>query len=521
VANNLADKFEEMADVVPTRVALVGGDERVTFGDLDRLANQLAHHLADHGVGRDLSVGLVARNSVPFVVSFLACLKLRAVPVNVNYRYVAAELAGLFDDSGAVALVVDGDVLDECARALAGLSEPHHVVVIGDGVGPLGDQAVTYARALAASSPERDFDARSGDDVTILYTGGTTGRPKGVVWRQEDTYLLTTGSVGTDEALAAARAAPDAPPVVMLPAGPFVHSSAQWTLIGALIGGKTTVVLDRFDPTAVWELCEREGVHFLTITGDAMARPLLDALGPDRTPPATLRTVASSGGVLSPSVKAELARALPHATVFDALGATETGLLGMSPATAAPGSAELRVTGTAGTIVVDETGRPVPAGATGLLAKTGHIPLGYHNDPDKTAQSFVTHDGTRYAIVGDVARVEPDGAITVLGRQSSCINTGGEKVYPNEVESVLMSHPAVGDCLVIGVPDDRWGQQVCALVAPRATHTVTLEALQAHARTSLAGYKIPRTLCVVEQIERHPSGKPDYRWASEAARSGV
>ena len=174
----------------------------------------------------------------------------------------------------------------------------------------------------------------------------------------------------------------------------------------------------------------------------------------------------------------------------------------MSPATGTPGSAELRVTGMPGTIVVDETGRPVPAGVTGLLAKTGHIPLRYHNDPDKTAQSFVTHKGTRCAIVGDVARVEPDGAITVLGRQSSCINTGGEKVYPNEIESVLMAHPAVEDCLVVGVPDQRWGERVCALVAPRATCTVSLEGLQAHARSSLAGYKIPRALCLVERIER-------------------
>jgi acyl-CoA synthetase (AMP-forming)/AMP-acid ligase II len=516
MANNLADKFEEIADAVPDRLALVGADERVTFGELEVRANRLAHHLAANGVQRDATVGLVARNSVPFVVAFLACFKLRAVPVNVNYRYVAAELAELFDDSGAVALVVDGDLLEECARGVAGSVEPHHVVVIGDKVGTLTERAVTYDAALAASSPARDFGPRSGDDLNILYTGGTTGRPKGVVWRHEDTYLLTTGGGGTDAAKSA-----DAPPVVMLPAGPFVHSSSQWVLIGALLGGRTTVVLERFDPKTLWTLCDQEHVEFLAITGDAMARPLLDALGPSRPAPESIRVVYSSGGVMSPAIKAELARALHPASVLDSVGATETGLLGMSPATTASADTlELRVSGTPDTVVVDETGHPVAPGTTGMLAKSGSIPLRYHNDPDKTARTFVTHNGTRYAIPGDVARLEDDGTITVLGRQSSCINTGGEKVYPNEVEGVLKAHPDVEDCLVVGVPDDRWGQRVCALLAPRDGATIALEDMQAHARRTLAGYKIPRAMCLVQRIKRHPSGKPDYRWATAIAETG-
>jgi 3-oxocholest-4-en-26-oate---CoA ligase len=427
-----------------------------------------------------------------------------------------------------VALVVDGDLVDECARAVAGLPEPRHAVVIGDEAGPLGDRAVTYGQALAGSSPRRDFGPRSGDDVNVLYTGGTTGRPKGVVWRQADTYHLVTGGNGNGAAVAAARQSPgpgpgEAPGVV-LPAGPFAHSSSQWVLLGSLLGGRTVVVLDRFDAAAVWDLCDREQVQTLAITGDAMARPLIDALRPAGTasPPAGLRVVSSSGGVLSPTTKDELARALPGAAVVDAFGATETGLLGTSPAARASGAAngsngspELRVTGMPDTIVVDESGRPVPRGGTGMLAKTGAIPLRYHNDPEKTARTFITHEGTRYALPGDVARLEHDGTITVLGRQSSCINTGGEKVYPTEVENVLKAHPAIADCLVVGVADERWGQRVGAIVAAERDHRpVTLDDLQRHARAALAGYKVPRALYLVDHIERQPSGKPDYRWAA-------
>jgi acyl-CoA synthetase (AMP-forming)/AMP-acid ligase II len=515
VANNLADKFEEMADAVPQRLVLIGNGERVTFADLEARANRLSHHLTAHGVGPGACVGLVARNSVPFVVSFLACFKLRAIPVNVNYRYTAAEMKEIFDDSGAVALVLDGDLAAECALALDGLASPPHLVVIGGGTGPLGDHAVTYDAALASSAPARDFGPRSADDIHMLYTGGTTGRPKGVVWRHEDIYLFLTFGAGTDAALAAARENPGAASVVSLPVGPFVHSSSQWILAAALFSGSTTIVIvDRFDPAAIWDVCERQGVHALAISGDAMARPLLDALAPGRLGLDGLTTVYSSGGLLSPSVKSELARALPHATILDSIGSTETGMFGMSPATAEPGPPGLRITATPGTIVVDDNGRAILPGGTGMLAKTGYIPLRYHNDPERTARTFITHEGKRYAIPGDVARVEQDGTITVLGRQSSCINTGGEKVYPGEVESVLNAHPAVQDCLVAGVPDERWGQRVCALVQPRAGHPVSLEELQAHARGALAGYKIPRTLHLVERIERHPTGKVDVRWAN-------
>jgi acyl-CoA synthetase (AMP-forming)/AMP-acid ligase II len=520
VADNLADRFEAMAEAAPGRVAVTDREgRRRTYCELDAEANRVAHHLAAAGVRRDDAVGLVARNSIEWITTFLACLKLRVVPVNVNYRYVAGELADLFIDSGVVAILVDGDLVNECATAISGAAEPHHVVVIGADVGVLGDRAITYDAALEGQSDAHDFGPRSDDDVTMLYTGGTTGRPKGVVWRHADTYRLCTGGVGNDAAVAAARDGEHVAAAVVLAAGPFVHSSAQWTLLGSLLAGRTVVVLDRFDATAVWELCERELVTFLTITGDSMALPLLDALA-GRPAPASIKVVNSSGGILSPTVKDALSRALPGAVLVDTLGSTETGMLGASPAAGVTGSTGLRMNGSADTIVVDDEGRPVPTGTNGMLAKSGYIPLRYHNDPEKTAKTFVTHAGVRYAISGDVARVEDDGTITVLGRQSSCINTGGEKVYPNEVEGVLKAHAAVGDCIVIGRPDPRWGQRVAAIIELRPRRTVSLDELRAHARETLAGYKVPRALCVVSRVERHPNGKPDPRWVATVSETG-
>jgi acyl-CoA synthetase (AMP-forming)/AMP-acid ligase II len=518
VTNNLADRFEEMADAVPNRFALISVDELVTFGELDARANRMAHHLADHGVRAHEAVGLMARNSVAFVVSFLACFKIRAVPVNINYRYVAAELRALLADSGAVAIVLDEDLADECGGgAIEGILEPHHTVVIGDKVGALGPRATTYSDALTSGSPKRDFDPRSGDDLHMLFTGGTTGRPKGVVWRHEDTLMFTTGGAGTDAALATARGNPELEPVVMFPAGPFVHASPQWVLIGALTGGMTTVVLDRFDAETIWDLCEREGVQFLSINGDAMARPLIDSLDRRGKVPSSINSFSSSGGTLSSSNKADLVRLFPDAVVFDAVGSTETGLLGIAPADGS-NSGQLRLSASPDTIVVDETGRPVCPGVRGLLAKSGFIPLRYHNDPEGTARSFIVHEGTRYAIPGDEAVLNDDGTITLLGRQSSCINTGAEKVYPNEVEDVLLRHLQVRDCVVLGMPDERWGQRVCALVAIKGSE-LDVAALRTHARAHLAGYKIPRSFHRVDQIPRQATGKPDYRWVERTAQS--
>ena len=519
MSNHLADKFEEMADVVPLRLALVDDEQRVTYGELERRSNRFAHYLQLQGVRREDSIGLIARNSVAFVVAFLGAFKLGAVPVNMNFRYVAAELLELFNDSGARVLVVDEDLAEECAQAIASSDQRFHVIVIGAEKAILGAQSVTYDSAMSVTSSERNFEPRSGDDIHVIYTGGTTGRPKGVEWRHEDTYFLASNGKGTDAALEAARNDPNAASTVTMPIGPFVHSSAQWVLIGGLIGGRTIVVLNRFDADHVWRLCEREQVQLLVITGDATARPLLESLGPDGLGPTSVKVIQSTGAMLSPTTKSELARAFPQAIVLDSLGSTETGLLGSSPASRNLPSAELRVDAQDGTIVLDDNGDPVAVGQTGMLAKTGFIPLRYRNDPDKTAKTFVIHKGRRYAIPGDVARVEADGTITVLGRQSSCINTGGEKVYPNEVEGVLMSCAAVADCLVVGVPDRRWGQLVCALVQPVQGRVITLDDLQAHARRELAGYKIPRVIHLVERVERQPSGKPDYRWAAEVTKS--
>jgi 3-oxocholest-4-en-26-oate---CoA ligase len=519
VANNLADKFEAMVDAAPGRLCVVDDEDHLTYADIDAVANRFAHHLRDHGVGPGDAVALAARNSAPWVVAFLAVMKLRAVPVNVNYRYVATELAHLFDDSAAMTIIVDADLVDECTAALVGRSR-HHIVVIGTGTGAAA--GVSFDDAVSGQPAARDFADRSPDDITLLYTGGTTGLPKGVVWRHEDTYRLVTAGLGTDAALEAARTDPHTATSVIMPCGPFVHSSSQWMLLGALINGATTVALDRFDAQRVWDVCRKEGVTFLGITGDAMAGPLVEALRAGRNAPASLSAVSSSGGALSAPMKAALSNALPHVAIIDAIGSTETGLLGTAPVQAGEAAPrQLRVQPTPDTIVVDDSGQVVGPGQQGWLAKSGNLPLRYHNDPEKTARTFITHGGRRFAISGDVARLEPDDSITVLGRESSCINTGGEKVYPDEVEGVLKSHPAVEDCLVFGVTDPRWGQRVCVVVQPIGDARPSLEDLQQHARKALAAYKIPRALLFVPEIRRLASGKPDYRWAAQAVEDAV
>lgn len=524
---NLADLFESVADAVPDRVAVVAGDRHLTYGELEARANRLANHLRAAGVGAGDHVGLYLLNSAEYVEGLLAAYKLRAVPINVNYRYVDDELAYLFDDADLVALVHHLRFTGQVRAVRDRAPRLRHVLAVDDDSG--GRRADSgsedYEAALAASSDERAFEPRSGDDHYIIYTGGTTGMPKGVVWRHEDVYLgVLAAAMGRTPARpeeVAGRAAAVGAAVVVLPACPLMHGAGQWAALGAVIGGGRLVVsvAPGLDADEVWRLVERERVVAMTVVGDAILRPLVDHLATvhDRYDVSSLAFVSSGGALLSNEVSEALQGLIPGIVVMNGFGGSETGQQASTfEAAEGPG---LRFRADDRTAVLDsELRRVAPAsGLVGRLASTGRIPLGYYNDEVKTASTFVEVDGQRWVLPGDMATVESDGTITVFGRGSLVVNTGGEKVYPEEVESALIAHPDVVDALVVGVPDQRWGERVVAVVEPATSARASHDELVAHCRTRIAGYKVPREIHVVDAVRRSPSGKGDYRWAREIA----
>jgi len=518
---NLADLLEAVVDAVPDHTAVVAGDRRLTYRELDERANRVAHYLLDIGVRPGQHVGIYSYNRTEWAEAMIGCYKARAVPINVNYRYVVDELRYLFDNADLVALFFEAEFGPHVASVLPGLPKLQHLVQLDDGTGTVTDglPAVEYEHALSTGSPARDgLGPRSADDLYILYTGGTTGMPKGVMWRAEDIFFAAMGGgnyggpgIERPEDITVNVSASAS---VSLALAPLMHGNAQWSMFVGLFGGNTVVfnASRQFDAGEVWDLVEREQVVVISLVGDAMARPLVDALTHRPVPP-TLFALVSGGAILSPAIKAELNERAPNVMVIDAFGASETGANGAVDVT----DKGPRFRMNEWTTVITEKGEIAPPGEIGLLARRGHVPVGYYKDEAKTAATFTELNGVRWAIPGDRAVIEDDGTITVLGRGSQCINTGGEKVYPEEVEAVLKSHPDVFDAIVVGVPDERWGESVSAVVAPRAGHSVTLEALSAHCRTALAGYKVPRHLVVVDVVERTPAGKPNYRWAKETA----
>ncbi|WP_058041520.1 acyl-CoA synthetase [Streptomyces roseifaciens] len=552
---NLADLFESVVDAVPGREALVhadlpgsGAGRRMTYAELDAAADRLGHHLRDSGIRPGDHVGLHLYNGVEYLQTFWACLKIRAVPVNVNYRYVEDELAYLYRDADLVALVFDAAFTGRVAAALPRTELLRHLVRVGTPPHGAPEPAlapVPFAEAEASGSPLRGFGPRSGDDQVIIYTGGTTGLPKGVMWRQEDLFFSGLGGgAPTGEPVKhprelAARVAEGGEGLVFFPTAPLMHGTSTLTALIAFDYGQKVVLHRKFAPEEVLRTVEQEKVTCISLVGDAMLRPLVDALaGPMRgTDCSSLFSVSSSGAVLSATVREQFTALLPHVTLLNNFGSSESGFNGTATdgagagvagtEGAAPGGAGagggLRLRVNDRTAVVDPvTHEPVAPGEEGRVAQRGHVPLGYYNDPARTEATFFRAGGERWVLLGDMARAGADGEITVLGRGSQCINTGGEKVYPEEVEQALKAHPDVYDVLVAGVPDERWGQRVAAVVQPReGAEALTLDGLQAHCRARLAGYKVPRSVVFTERIRRSPSGKADYRWARAVAEAGA
>ncbi|MGZ4558836.1 MAG: acyl-CoA synthetase, partial [Mycobacteriaceae bacterium] len=449
MALNIADLFEHAVDLFPERIALICGDDKRTFAQLEARSNQLAHHLAEHGVTAGSHVGLYTRNRIEGIEFMLAAYKLRAVTINVNYRYVEKELRYLFDNSDMVALIVEHQFADKVAHVRPDTPQLQHVLVVDDGTE--GEyEGTDYESAVAEGSPERDFGERSGDDLYILYTGGTTGFPKGVVWQHKDVWRALGGGINfmTGEPLAdeweQAKSGEITGGMTRMCLAPLIHGNAQWAALAAMFAGDTVVLVPQFDPKTIWESIARDKVQVVVLVGDAMARPLIEEYASGNYDASSLLAISSSAALFSPAVKDQYVDALPNVVITNSVGSSETGFTGISVMSKdTDSSSGPRVTVTADTIVINEDNQRVEPGSgeVGQMARGGHIPLGYYKDPVKTATLFAEVDGKRYATPGDMARIEADGTMTLLGRGNTCVNTGGEKVFPEEVEGALKSHP--------------------------------------------------------------------------------
>jgi 3-oxocholest-4-en-26-oate---CoA ligase len=518
---NLADIVGAIAAAQPDRCALVCGGDRLSYRDLMTRSSQVAGQLIAAGIQPDETVGLYLLNSTAYVEALLGSMLARAIPVNINYRYTGNELSHLFGGARLAALVVDAEHAALAAAVAPGCPSLRHVLVVGDPAGAADfGQSVTvldYHEAVGTAAPVPPDNGRSGDDKLIIYTGGTTGLPKGVLWRHEDFYFsaLAGGNhygpprLSVEEVVTAAAEVPNGGYVIT---APLMHGAGTYTLFTALLLGAKVVISQKFDPAQTLRLVGSEQAMTLAVVGDAMARPLADELAahPGEYDLSSLFVLGSGGALLSASVRAQLQAMYPSLYITDRFGASETGTDGQLDR-GGDGRAQLAHAGNVQ--VLDDALRPVAPGGVGRIAKSGHVPLGYYGDDAATRATFPVIDGVRWALLGDLAAIAEDGAIIVLGRGSTCINTGGEKVFPEEVEQVLKAHPAVMDAVVAGVPDDRFGERVAAVVQLRAGAQAAEDQLRTHCRQTLAGYKVPARVEFVPQVVRSPSGKADYPWA--------
>jgi acyl-CoA synthetase (AMP-forming)/AMP-acid ligase II len=537
---NLATVWEAVAATVPEAPALIHGDTTTTWSAFEDRAARIATHLEATGLREGSKVAVYLDNRPEYLEATFAAFKLRAATANVNYRYLGSELAHVLDDSDAEAVVFAARFADRLDEVRAGLPRLRTFLCVGaDEWHPLPWWALDYESVIADHDAMAPID-RSGDDLWLLYTGGTTGLPKGVMWPHRSmlgasaaTFAAIKSPVPLDvqEVIDAVRTFHERSKAIrLLPAAPLMHGTAALTSMAVLAAGGTVVTLtaDSFDADELCATVDRHRVSQLTIVGDAFARPMIEAL--ERAAAAgepydmsSVKVILSSGVMWSRATKEALHRWC-GAALADALGSSEG--IGFASSVARPGSATATATFSLGehARVIDEQGVDVVPGSgqRGLLAVGGPIPIGYYKDPVKTASTFREIDGRIWSVPGDFATVEADGTVRLLGRGSGCINTAGEKVYPEEVEEVLKLHPAVTDANVVGVADEKWGQSVVAVVSidrsgPGGADLPDEAALISHSKAHLAGYKCPKRVVLVDTVRRGPNGKADYRWAAAAA----
>ena len=538
---NLASMWESVADHLGDTVALIHGDQRRTYREFDDRASRLASAFAAHGVGPGAKVAMYLFNANEYLETSFAAMKLRAVPVNVNYRYLTDELRYLIENSDAEVLVYHGALADRVAAVRAELPRLKLLVQVvtdpADDV-PLLPGAFGYEALVAAATPAPRIE-RTADERVFLYTGGTTGLPKGVMWSHGQLfkqfaqgYMAIGGETpttveGVGQTAKQMRDMGVSGP--QMAAAPLMHGMAWFTSMSRLMTGGTVVSLTNrsFDAHELWQLVQEHGITMCVIVGDAFARPMVRALeeaeARGKAYDLSSLMVMVSGGVMwtAPFKKAFLDRGV--GMLMDGLGSSEATGIGMMIHTPGTDPTTAKFMLNPGTRVVTEDGRDVVPGSgeIGLLAVTGALPDGYYKDEAKSAATFKDIGGVRYAIPGDWARIEADGSLTLLGRGSVCINTGGEKVFPEEVEEVVKLHPSIGDCIVVGVPDEKWGEAITAVVQAAPGARVEPAVLAAFIKDKLAAYKAPKHVVVVDKVVRSPAGKADYRWAKETAVARV
>lgn len=529
---NFADVWEVVAEQIPDAPALAQGDRRIAWREMDRRANGLAHAMLDRGAVEQDKVAQYLFNCPEYLESLYASFKAGLVPINTNYRYQDDELVYLWDNADCTVVVFHGTFTPTIERIRAGVPRVATWLWVDDGSGPCPEWAVPYEEA-AASCGDRVVApwGRDGDHLLMTYTGGTTGMPKGVMWRQDDLFRILNGQTDPtyrdmEASIDVVREKVTAPGPVGMPACPLMHGTGLYTQLIILSSGGSSVCLSsrRFDVVEMLDTIEDEKVNQIAIVGDAFAKPMLAALDehPGRWDLSSLFLIASSGVIWSEPVKEGLLRHHPAMILADVFSSSEALGLGQSLSATGSTSGTAKFTLGENAVVIADDGRRVEPGSgeVGRVAVGGFQPVGYYKDPEKTAATFIEFEGRRYSCPGDYARIEADGTLTLLGRGSVVINTGGEKVYPEEVDEVLKTYPSVRDAVSVGVPDERFGEVVTAVVETDDAE-IDADDLIAHVKSRLAAYKAPKKVIVIDSIGRAPNGKVDYRRLKAYAAGAV